>query len=725
VALKASLALIAATAIAILATSAIATRQDPDEQGAQRAIERLVKRDSNVAPAQGRLTAWFETRNLPVWHDSQGKTPLWQEFGPRVLRNGWGGMDNAGRCGTVAVDPTDRRIVWLGSASGGVWRTDDECRTWTPMSDQSASLSIGAIAIDPFDHNTIYAGTGEPHNSLDSFHGAGLLRSTDAGRTWDLLSSEVYLGTQFSRIVPNPHRRGFLYAATGRGVLRSLDGGATWVQLLRGAATDLLIDPASPNTLVACIGYTGGNVRNGLFKSTDSGQTWRRLTRDLPANPRALARMQMANCAAFPNVMYVSLFATNGRLNGIYKTDDFGESWMRLPNAPDYGGGQSWYDNYVAVSPTNPNVVFVGGTSTHRTLDGGQTWADNTRSYSDGRVHPDHHYLAFSPVDPSTVYLCTDGGVFRSRDLGENWEAVNDGLRTIQFQSVDVHPWDEKIAYGGTQDNGTNKYTGDPAWTNVFLGDGGVTHVNWKNPDVVYTEYVGLVILKSTNAGGSWDWGVTRGIDPGENKLFYAPYNLDPSDPDTLVAGARKVYRSTDAASNWTAISPVLGRAPVSAVVVAPSSRTVIYAGTNDGKLWVTPNTGRAWYDVSAGLPGAAVSDLCVSPDNARTVYAGLNGWSPERLWKSNDAGGHWISITDNLPPMPIQAICIDPRHHSRVYIGTPIGVFVSTQGGGRWMRFGPNLPNVPVYSLVANERTGWITAGTHGRGAWRIPIED
>ncbi len=709
--------------ISILIASAVALPQNP-EPPTRETRERLVVRDSSVAPAKGRLTAWFETRHMPIWHNASGVAPRWQEMGPSVIKNGWGGMENAGRCGAVAIDPTDKRIVWLGAASGGVWKSEDECRTWTPMGDDAASLSIGAIAIDPFDHNMIYAGTGEPHNSLDSFHGAGLLRSPDGGKTWDLLSSEVYLGTHFSRIVPNPHRSGFLYAATSRGVLRTLDGGATWVQLLSGTATDLLIDPDNPGTTIASIGSTRGDARNGLFKSTDFGQTWVRLSQGLPANPLRLARIQMSNCEAFPDVVYVSMYATTGSLEGMYKSEDFGRTWVRLPNAPEYAGGQSWYDNYVSVSRTNPNVVFVGGTSTHRSVDGGQTWEDNTRSYSGGSVHPDHHYLSFSPVEPSTVYLCTDGGLFRSRDLGATWEAVNDGLRTVQFQSVDVHPWDPDIAYGGTQDNGTNKFSGNSAWTNVFIGDGGVTRVNWKNPDVVYTEYVGLVILKSTDAGKNWDWDVTNGIDRRENKLFYAPYNLDPSDPDTLVAGARKIYRSTDATAHWTAISPVLGNSPVSAVVVAPSARGVIYGGTNDGKLWVTPNTGKEWYDVSPGLPGGAVADICVDPDDARTVYAGLGGWSPQRLWKSTDGGGHWHSIMDDLPPMPIEAICIDPRHHKRVYIATNVGVFVSDQGGGRWQRFGANLPNVPVFSLVANPRTGYLTAGTHGRGAWRIPLD-
>ncbi len=712
--------------VGLIALTAFGFAQEPrkEEEDARekRAASRQMRVDSAVAPAVGRLTAFFETRGLPVWRNRAGTAPKWQEIGPSVLKNGWGGMDNAGRTLALAVDPRDARTLWVGAASGGVWKSVDEGRTWRPVADQEASLSIGALTIDPFNHDTVYAGTGEPNGSLDSFHGAGFLRTLDAGRRWSLLASDVYLGTHFSRIVPHPKRKGFLFAATTRGVLRSLDGGATWVQLLRGRATDLLIDHRNPNSLIASCGSSNGSASNGLFKSTDAGHTWRRITRDLPTDGRRMARIQMANSTAHPSVAYAAIYRTNGGVD-MFKTTDFGESWIRLPNAPDYAGGQSWYDNYVACSPTNPNVVFVGGTSTYRSIDGGATWEDNTRSYSGGPVHPDHHYLAFSPHDPQTVYLCTDGGLFRSRNLGESWESVNEGLSTIQFQSVDVHPWDENIAWGGTQDNGTNVYSGKLAWTNTFLGDGGVTKANWKDPNVVYTEYVGLTICKSTDGGKSWRWNTTRGIDPREGKLFYAPYNLDPSDPDVLVAGAEKVYRSTDAAENWTAISPKLGHR-VSAVTVAPSTSRVIYAGTSDGRMWVTPNTGKDWYEVTKGLPRAYVNDIAVDPRNARTVYVGLNGWSPDRIWKSTDAGGTWRPLMDDLPPMPVHAVTLDPRNPERVFLATSIGVFVSDQGGGRWQRMGQGLPTVPVFSLVANPRTNWLTAGTHGRGAWRITLE-
>ena len=693
-----------------------------DSQLEREAYERDLASGSSRAAAQARLTAFFETRQIPTWINSDGKAPIWEEMGPSVIQHSWGDMDNGGRTCMIAVNPKNKNILYIAAASGGIWKTEDEGKIWKPIGDQIASLSVGAIAIDPFDPETIYAGLGEPHYSLDSFHGVGFLRSRNGGKTWDLMGSDVFMDYTFSRIVPNPSRPGFLYAATSRGVFRSLDYGGTWVQLLAGPATDLLLDARSPDTLIASIGLPWGSPKNGLYKSTDAGATWKHLTKDLPTNSLVLGRIQMDQCQSYPNVVYASLYGKSDGLVGLYKSTDFGQSWIRMPNAPSYAGGTAWYSNCIAVSPTNPNVVFVGGFSTFRTLDGGETWEDNTKSYAGGPVHPDHHNFTFSPVEPGTLYLCTDGGAFRTRNLGQSWESVSNGLATVQFQSVDVHPTDEKIAYGGTQDNGTNKYTGSLGWTNVFLGDGGVTHVNWNNPDVVYTEYVNLAILKSPDAGKNW-FDATNGIDPAESKLFYSPFVMDPSDPDTLVAGAQRVYRSTDAAANWRPIGPKWsGR--VSAVAVASSVRSVIYAGTTDGHLWVTPNTGKDWYEISKGLPKAYVSDICIDPKNARRVYVSFNGWAANRVWVSEDAGGNWKNISADLPAMPVQALAIDPRHPRTLLIGTAIGVFAS-KADGRWMRFGKGLPNVPVFSIVANTKTNWITIGTHGRGAWRIPIPE
>jgi photosystem II stability/assembly factor-like uncharacterized protein len=710
----------AAFGIALAFATASARAQDDD--ALQRdLLEQRQAQFSTVAPAEAYLSAWVKILRVPYWRNAAGASGRWEEIGPRVLMNGWGGMENAGRTSAVLVDSTDSRIVYAAAASGGLWKSTDACATWTPLADYQASLCFGALALDPFDHNIVYAGTGEAHYSLDSFNGVGLLRSENGGATWELLGSDVFLGQRFARLVAQPKRPGFLYAATTGGVYRSTDGGGTWVRLLAGSASDLILNPDNPDSMIAALGAAFGSKNNGLYKTVDAGDSWTKLQDGLPQDGGLLGRIQMDQCRSYPEVVYVSMYGSHGALAGLYKTTDFGHAWTKCPNAPEYAGGQSWYDNYLAVSPVNPNIIFVGGTSTYRSIDGGDTWEDNTRSYAGGRIHPDHHFLTFDPNNPKTAYLCTDGGVFRTPDNGDTWESVNNGLGTVQFTFVDVHPTDKAIAYGGTQDNGSNKYVGTTAWQHVFTGDGGVTRVNWLHPDTVYTEYVNLTIAKSTDAGQSWDWGVTRGIDRREGTLFYAPFNLDPSNPDVLVAGTRRVYRSVNGAESWTPISPILGGGIVSAITIAPNNPAVIYAGTTSGQIWVTADTGKTWYDITRGTVRSYIADICIDPRNARHVYASQTGWGGDRIWESRDAGATWKGIGHDLPQAPIRAITMDPRNPDTIYLGTEIGVFISTNGGARWERFGEGLPNSPVFSITANAKTGYVTVGTHGRGAWRI----
>lgn len=667
------------------------------------------------------LSAHVKLQRMPVHRAPDGSIGVWEEIGPRTIKSGWGGMENAGRMTAIAVHPSRRQVVYAAGASGGLWKSEDFCRTWMSLADDQPVLSYGALAIDPQNPDVVYAGTGEPHYAFDCFPGVGLLRTRNGGLTWDLLGTNLFAGHSFSRIICHPRRSGFIYASTTGGVYRSTDGGGTWVRLLSGATSDLVMDPRFPDTLIAGLGVPWGSPLNGLYKTRDAGQHWERLTQDLPQSGWPVGRVQMDICRAFPNVVYASIYGSYGYLTGIYKSTDFGDTWLRLPNAPDYGGGQGWYDNYLSVSPSNPNVVFAGGTSTHRTLDGGASWEDNTRSYSGGPVHPDHHTMTFDPNDTQTVYMGGDGGIFRSRDLGATWESVSAGLGTVQFQHVDVHPTDGKIAYGGTQDNGTNKYTGTMDWRHIFTGDGGVTRVNWKNPNIVYTEYVNLNIYKSYDGGTSWDYAA-GGIDLSEGALFYAPYNLDPSDPDVVVAGTQRVWRSTDGAVTWKRASPPLGGL-VTAISIAPNNGAVIYAGTTSGGVWVTADAGKTWFEVTGNLPRAYVGDFAIDPRNARHVYMTQAAWGGNRVWESTNAGATWTAIGDGLPEVPIRAVTLHPRDPEVVFLGTEMGAYISPDGGSRWQRLGKGLPNSPVFSLVANAVTGYVTVGTHGRGAWRIRL--
>ncbi len=681
---------------------------------------------SRPQPAQ--FLAWYKTRSLPLFHVHGGPSVSWQEMGPGMILRGWNDTLNAGRMTSIVVSPQDSNLLFATAASGGIWRSDNGGSNWSPVADFAPSLSYGTIAIDPHNPNIIYAGQGEQNNSADSFAGSGLMRSEDNGIHWELLAQKVFSGQRFSRIIGNPQVSGMIYAATTRGVMRSTDHGQTWVTLLPGDATDVAINPQSPNQLLAAIGFAHGSPENGIYRSTDGGNSWKKLGGNLDIAGMDLGRLQFGQCAKYPNVLYVAMYsglATNKGLLGFLKTEDFGETWTELPNAPSYAGGSAWYYNVVAVCPDNPNIIFLCGTTTYRSEDGGHSFIDITRAYGDGKVHPDHHWIAFDPKSPHTLYLCTDGGIFKSPNLGETWEPRNKDLATVQFVYLDVHPTDPGIAYGGTQDNGTLKFTGNYFWPNVEAGDGGYTMVDPANPNIVYAEYVDLALYKTMDAGKNWRWGMTKGINRKEGALFYTPFNLDPQNPEVLVTGTTRVYRSTNGEKSWKPISPPLGGGLVSAVTIAPNNSSVIYAGTSVGKVWVTPNLGKQWYQIDTGIPKAYISTICIDPNNARIAYLGISTFLYHSLWKTTDAGAHWTDISEGIPPVEVHQICLDPLNPSTVFVATDVGVFVSTTGGGHWYRYGANLPGAPVYSIVANKVTGYLTAGTHGRGGWRAKLPE
>lgn len=667
------------------------------------------------------FTAWFAARSFPYWHDAHGAVGKWQEMGPKVILHGWGDMENAGRMNALAVDPTNNNVVFAGAAGGGIWRSTDHCQTWQAVCDFGPSLNFGTITIDPHDHNLIYAGTGEQNNSGDSYGGEGLLRSIDGGNNWEVLGASIFRGCRFSRLICDPKRPGWLYAATSYGVFRSIDRGANWVKLLDGVSTDLVINPNSPNQLLATLGNSHGALDNGVYATDNFGQNWKRVTDGYTLDGRDMGRLALAQCRAYPNVVYLSVVKPSGAL-GFYRSTDFGRSWEeRSVEGIKQSDGPSWYTNTATVSPVDPNMVFVTGATTYRTLDGGATWQDLTRSYAGGPIHPDHHLIQFDATDPSSVYLCTDGGVFRSDNNGDNFYSVSRGLGTVQFEFVDVHPNDPAIAYGGTQDNGTNKFEGDLAWPNVEAGDGGYTRVVKKRPNEVYAEYITLQMYKSEDAGKNWDWGITRGIDRTW-AAFYAPFYLDPHNPDSLVAGSRRVWKTVDRARSWKAISPDF-RATITALTIAPNNSDVIYAGTSNGSVWVTAKSGNPWYRVTDGLPAGPVSDICIDPRNARHAYASFSSWSIPGLYETTDAGGHWQNISENMPFVPCRSIALDPNDPDRIFLGTDIGLFVTDKAGLPFSKFGKGLPVVSVVSIIPNTQTGLITVGTHGRGAWRIQL--
>jgi photosystem II stability/assembly factor-like uncharacterized protein len=670
--------------------------------------------------ASWRRSAWLDAMEVPYWTDPNGVTPSWECIGPLNITSGWGGYDDSGRISAIAVDPRDSQRVYIGASHGGVWLSEDGCKTWKPLSDFEASLSYGALILDPFDPDIIYGGTGEAHSSGDSYFGAGLLRSTDRGKTWELFGQPEFAGAYFGQLVASPNVKGLLIGATSHGLFRSLDRGRTWTKLLDGYFRDVVNSPRQPDVFYTC-GGPGNAV--AVYKSSDSGNTWELLGGGLPP-PGPYGRSQLAICRDHPETVYVS-HIINGR-TALYRTDDSGRTWRHLVNAYNYA---SWYNQFLACAPDNPDIIYEGGTTCHRSVDGGETWVDIARTYQWG-AHPDWHGYTFDPNDPRVLYAGTDGGLFISYDRGDTWIARNDGLATVQFTGIGVHPWDPYIAIGGTQDNGTLRYRHDKRWKQVFYGDGGTSIINPVNPDRMYTEYITLQMYRSDNGGDDWGW-IAGGIDR-TGALFYAPFEMDPNNPDVLVAGASRVWRTTDGGDTWTAISGNMGS--VSALAVAPHNSEVVYAGSRDGRIWVTPNCGKDWYEITKGAAGdrggrgrygAFVSAIAVDPRSPRRVIVAFGGYGHKHLYRSENAGGTWTVIDDNLPDAPATHVVIDPTRPDDVYVSLDVGVFVSNSWGGHWRRYGIGLPHSPVERLDLNRRTGYLSTATHGRSAWRVPLPD
>ena len=373
----------------------------------------------------------------------------WTQLGPTAIPKGqtYGGgrVLVTGRVTAIAIDPTNRDRVYLGTAQGGVWRSTDRGGQWLAVTDNAASLAIGALAIDPNDHLTIYAGTGEANFSQDSYYGAGVLKSTDGGTTWTQLGASSFVGLRIARIAVTPGTGNRVFAATGGGLYRSADGGTSWARMTGtplAAATDVTIDPTTPATVVAS--FWGG----AIYRSTNAGAatpTWTQLGGGLPtanvtrvalgrapSNPLALFALTVGPWNADPSLAYL--------VNGLYRSTDGGTSWSSIALPGGDIGGQGFYNLNVAVDPTTPDVVYLSGVSLWK---GVRNTATGAWSFTDvgGGYHPDNHALAFDPTDHLTLYAGSDGGIYRSTNGGTSWDdSINCDLCLTQFEYISAAP---------------------------------------------------------------------------------------------------------------------------------------------------------------------------------------------------------------------------------------------------------------------------------------------
>lgn len=666
----------------------------------------------------------------------------WEFVGPTNI---------GGRIVDVAVDPVAPDTIYVAAATGGIWKSTDAGAQFSSIWPATNPQSMGALVIAS--NGTLFAGTGEanPGGGSMTYGGAGVYRSVDGGATWQLvgLNNSGAIG----RLAVDPTDPQHIFAAAAgdlfnpggeRGVYESTDGGTTWSLVLSGdnnttGAVDLAIDPLNPNRVFAAMWdhlrepdlRRYGGVGSGLYRSTDGGSTWERLTNGLPGPGATIGRIGVALAASNPQRVYAIVNQANGLFQGFFRSDDGGNSWTNLsPNqkVADAQATFGWWFGKLWVDPLDQTHVFAAGVALCESKDSGVSFTEHLSP------HADHHAMAWDPKVPGRVYLGTDGGTYRSDVNGSNdqWtKAIYEPF--TQFYSVDVSEQDESRLVGGTQDNGVNRSYGGSSWNSFVFGDGLAALIDPLNQELVYGCFQYGNCYRSTD-GGTTTTYFTNAIGSARRNWF-APLQFDPTNTAVLYYAGNRVHRSTNNAVNWSVISPDLtggpGRDPnypfgtVTTLAIAKTDPNRILAGTDDGRLWFTTNLGAVWTRVTdPDLPGTWVTRVIFDPLNAAVAYATFSGFRSggtlPYVLKSSDGGATWASITGDLPQAPVNDIVLVG---SILYVGTDVGVFSSADNGASWLPAGEDLPNVPVTDLEYRAASNALYAATFGRGIYKLPL--
>jgi len=666
----------------------------------------------------------------------------WQFVGPTNI---------GGRVVDIAVDPVAADTIYVAAATGGVWKSSDRGAHFSSIWPIANPQSIGALVMTAT--GTLLVGTGEanPGGGSLTYGGSGIYRSVDGGATWQVvgLTNSGAIG-RFAVDPTNPQRifaaaAGQLYNRGGdRGVYESSDGGATWTQKLAGdndttGAVDLAIDPTNPNRVFATMWdhfrepdlRTYGGVGSGVYRSTDGGSTWQRLTNGLPASSSTIGRIGIALAASNPQRLYAIVIQTGGLFQGFYQSSDGGDSWTKLATSSTLSGAQSsygWWFGRVWVDPLDQTHVFGAGVYLCESKNSGATF---TGEFS---PHADDHAMAWDLKVPGRVYLGNDGGTYRSDINGSNdvWTAAVSQPFT-QFYSVDVSEQDSSRLVGGAQDNGVNRSYGGTGWNTYVFGDGLEALIDPVDQNFVYGCSQYGVCSRSTN-GADTNSDFT-GATSSARRNWVSPLQFDPANPAVLYYAGNLVNRSSNHGVTWSVISPDLtggpGRDPnypfgtVTTVGGAKTDPNRVLAGTDDGRLWYTTNLGGNWTQVTdSDVPGTWVTRVTVDPVNALVEYATFSGFRSgvalPYVLKTTDGGITWTSIAGNLPQAPVNDIVIVG---ATLYVGTDTGVYSSTNGGRNWRAAATGLPNVPVTDLEYRAASNSLYAATFGRGMYLLAL--
>lgn len=646
----------------------------------------------------------------------------------------------------------------------GILRTTDGGATWDLIgANDFNAASVTALVFDK--EGDMYAATGQTavYEAPEDQPEFGIFKSTDGGDSWDRLLScsdffscvpressgiTAYLGGFMDLDIAGD---GTLFTSLcrvecfGTKLLRSQDGGASWEELDMTEAAEAWAEENEIN-----LQYLDQERTIPLFQGFEVGTS--------QSDPNIVL--------AGGGIYWENDSGDEGPWSWVIRSQDGGDSWEWLPNAGDYctgGGGspQCTYDNIVEIDPTDANRMYVGGSfsleeDTYNWIavirgsdDGGDNWRDMTPAEDESLMHPDAHGLLLDPTNPTVAWVGGDGGIYYTEDITEDpptWESKAEGMDTLLFIDVAVHPTDPDYFIGGLQDN-ARAFTTDSGgrWEGAASGDGAYVAVDPFDPEIVYGTIYPPTIFERNEQGGEGDYaewapssfanGYTEGLDGSDNWLFYPPFTVDPNNEGVLYLVSNRVYRSTDRADEWEAVSDYLNSSnngSIQSIEVAKADSDVIYAGTTDGTLWVTTDGGEDWDEITdSDFPARNITRIATNPENAEEVYVVFGGFNVQtpntegHVFKSDDGGKSWENISANLPDAPLSSVVVDVRSkYAGVYVGGALGVWVLSEGSDDWLPYGTGMPYTLVSSLKLNPETGVMAAATYGRSIWvmRMP---
>jgi len=720
-----------------------------------------------------------------------------QELNPGVLKSityrSIGPTRESGRFVDFAVSAQEPTTFYAATASGGLWKTVNNGITFEPIFDHEKVFSIGDIAVAPSDPNIVWVGTGEANNSRSTYWGDGVYKSSDAGKSWKNMGLKE--SHHIGRVVIHPGNPDIVYvAALGhlysenpeRGLYKTTDGGNTWNKVLdvvvagrNIGVVDLAMDPSNPEILYAAAydrlrkpwTYMLGGPGSGLYKTTDGGASWEKLSGGLPAG--ILGRIGIAVTAKDSKILYACIENANkpdmseevrwqeilagkssqGMIDGeVYRSDDAGESWKKVsPDKQSIGGAPGYYYGQVIIDPNNDQAVHVLSAASWGTKDGGKTWQRRPLNFGG-----DDHALWIDPANSLHMLLGYDHGMGITYDGGKNWYHP-DQLPLAQFYAVG---FDMSFPYnvaGGLQDNGSamgpsTKRGGGfirlEDWQDVGGGDGMYNVFDQNTNRFLYNESQFGPLQRIDLLTGERKGIAYQNINRDLRWNWCAPILVSPHNSDVIYHGGNKLVRSAYRGEVWEEISPDLtandpSKLPtgkggdgniqyctITTIDESPLEAGVLWAGTDDGNVWVTRDSGKNWTNLNEripGNPGYWVSRVAASSVNPGAAYVSYTGFRNDDFrpfaYKTTDCGQTWMSIAGNLPAEPVNVIREDPKNSNLVFVGTDFAVYVSVDGGLTWNWMKSNMPTQPVHDLQIHPRENDLIVATHGRGIFIADI--